>query len=178
MRRRGRPMKLSHMKLRLSLCASLMGLGVIPSSSSVAQSGWFWQNPLPQGNPLWAVSVFDSDNATVVGASGTILRTTDGGATWMAQTSGTTNNLRGVSFVDANTGTAVGAGETILRTTDGGATWTRQAGTRQAYDLNGVSFVDANIGTAVGGYSSMHAQIRTIIRTTDGGATWILQSSQ
>jgi photosystem II stability/assembly factor-like uncharacterized protein len=48
------------------------------------------------------------------------LRTTDGGATWVAQHSGTTNDLHDVSFVDANTGTVVGKWGTILRTTDGG----------------------------------------------------------
>ena len=52
--------------------------------------------------------------------AGTILRTTDGGATWVSQASGTTNLLRGVSFTDEHTGTVVGDWGTILRTTDGG----------------------------------------------------------
>jgi photosystem II stability/assembly factor-like uncharacterized protein len=55
-----------------------------------------------------------------VGVGGTIVRTTDGGATWTPQASGTTNILHGVSFVDANTGTAVGDSGTILRTDTGG----------------------------------------------------------
>src|SRR5215469_5663383 len=119
-------MKLCQMKLSFSLCASLIGWGVIPSSVSLAQSGWFWQNPLPQGNPLHAVSVLDSGTVTAVGDFGTILRTTDGGASWAAQTSGTTNVLLGLSFVDVNTGWAVGEAGTILQTTDGGASWTPQ----------------------------------------------------
>jgi photosystem II stability/assembly factor-like uncharacterized protein len=49
-----------------------------------------------------------------------ILRTTDGGVTWTAQSSGTINFLFGVSFTDANTGTAVGGFGTILHTTTGG----------------------------------------------------------
>src|SRR6266849_268151 len=55
------------------------------SSASLAQSGWFWQNPLPQGNPLMAVSFVDANTGTAVGEYGTILRTTDGGATWTLQ---------------------------------------------------------------------------------------------
>ena len=51
---------------------------------------------------------------------GTILRTTDGGATWTKQFIGTSNDLIGVSFTDANTGTVVGQGGTIMRTTTGG----------------------------------------------------------
>ena len=113
-------MKPSWKKLRISLCASLIGLGVIPSNVSLAQSGWFWQNPLPQGNPLNRVSFVDANTGTAVGDFGTILRTTDGGATWTPQTSGTTNFLIGVSFVDANTGTVVSNYGTILRTTTGG----------------------------------------------------------
>ena len=35
-------------------------------------------------------------NGTVVGYEGTILRTTDGGTTWISQTSGTTETLYGV----------------------------------------------------------------------------------
>ena len=72
--------------------------------TSLAQEGWFWQNPLPQGNSLWSVVFFTEVNTgTVVGTEGTILRTTDGGVNWIAQSSGTTNHLYGVSFTDANT---------------------------------------------------------------------------
>lgn len=54
-----------------------------------------------------------------LGFGGTILRTADGGATWVSQASGTVNHLRGLSFTDPNTGTVVGNGGTILRTADG-----------------------------------------------------------
>ena len=57
-----------------------------------------------------------ANTGTAVGDFGTIVRTTNGGATWVAQNSGTRNLLRGVSFSDATTGTAVGSGGTILRT--------------------------------------------------------------
>jgi photosystem II stability/assembly factor-like uncharacterized protein len=62
----------------------------------------------------------DVDTGIVVGDFGTILPTTDGGATWTRQSSGTTNFLSGVSLVNADTETAVGQAGTILRTTTGG----------------------------------------------------------
>jgi photosystem II stability/assembly factor-like uncharacterized protein len=119
---------------------------------------------------------------TVVGTDGAILRTTDGGATWVSQWPAYYYTFNGVSFTDANTGTVVGANYTssppgspfgtdsgrILRTTDGGANWKLQYASGSA--LNGVSFTDANTGAAVG-------QNGTILRTTDGGATWKPQSS-
>lgn len=81
---------------------------------------WFWQNPLPQGNDLRAASFIDANTATLVGAYGTIIRTTDAGSSWTIQASGTTQTLWAVSFPDVNEGTVVGEGGTILRTTDGG----------------------------------------------------------
>ena len=100
-----------------------------------------------------------------VGPFGTILCTTNGGANWIVQTSGTTNSLSGVYFTDMNTGIAVGDTGTILRTTNGGASWiTQTSGTTK--DLFGVSFTDANNGTAVG-------RDGTILRTTNGGATFV-----
>src|SRR5260370_26256260 len=95
------------------------GIGL---AQGTTDSGWFWQNPLPQGNFLNGVAVTDPNTAVAVGAMGTIIRTTDGGATWTVQSSGTTQHLFGVSFTDANTGTVVGDNGTILRTTDGGGT--------------------------------------------------------
>ncbi len=71
-------MRMSQIKLGFLLCASLIGLGVIPSSVSLAQSGWFWQNPLPQGNLLGRVSFVEANTGTAVGIGGTILRTTTG----------------------------------------------------------------------------------------------------
>ena len=133
-------------------------------SAAHAQSGWFWQNPIPQGNSLGAVTFSDGNTGTAVGYLGTILRTTNGGATWTSQSSGTTNDLLGVSFTDANTGTAVGSSGTIRRTTNGGTTWTGQtSGT--STQLSAVSFSDANNGTAVGGGGT--------ILTSQEGIAWI-----
>jgi len=118
---------------------------------------------------LFGVYFTDANNGTVVGNSGLILRTSDGGQNWTPQTSGTTNQLRAVSFTDANTGTVVGDQGTILRTTDGGQSWVSQA-SGVSDVLLGVSFTDANTGTAVG-------VLGVILRTTDGGQNWIREAS-
>ncbi|NQT26967.1 T9SS type A sorting domain-containing protein [candidate division KSB1 bacterium] len=132
-----------------------------------AQEGWFWQNPLPQGNTLQGVSFSDANNGTAVGNYGTIIRTTDGGNNWVAQESGTYENLNDVSFTDANNGTTVGNHGTILNTKDGGQTWDAQSsGTTNA--LYGVSFSDANNGTTIG-------VMGVILRTIDGGKNWVTQ---
>jgi hypothetical protein len=57
----------------------LVGCGESDGPGGSDPSGWFWQNPLPQGNWLNGVSFTDANTGTAVGSGGTILRTTDGG---------------------------------------------------------------------------------------------------
>jgi hypothetical protein len=108
------------------LVACLIAAVASSVSDTNAQSDWFWQNPLPQGNLLNSVLFTDANTGTAVGEHGTVVRTTNGGATWTSQSSGTSTNLFGVSFTDANIGTAVGYYGEIQRTTNGGTTWNRQ----------------------------------------------------
>ena len=113
-----------------------------------------------------------------MGAIGTILATSDGGAHWSAQRSGTSADLRSVSFVDASYGWAVGTtldadyqvtGNVILATSNGGADWHPQY-SGSAAGFNAVDFVDAAHGWVVG-------EGGTILATTDGGATGSVQDS-
>ena len=89
----------------------------------------------------------------MVGDVGTILATTDGGAHWKAQNSGsqgfsTTDILESVAFTDATHGWVVGMNGTILRTTDGGAHWNYQV-SGISDNLISVAFADArSIGTS------------------------------
>jgi len=148
------------------LLASLATLLLLPGESS-GQSGWVSQSS-GTTNILLGVSFADHNTGTAVGLFGTILRTTNGGATWTSLP-GVTTTFVGVCFINADTGTTVGESGAILRTTDGGTTWVNQSsGTANA--LYGVSLVDANVGTAVGEHG-------TIIHTTNGGTTWTTQTS-
>lgn len=77
------------------------------------------ENP-PVFNDVYAIT---PDIVVVVGASGTILKTTDGGETWVQKPSGTTEHLRKVQFPTPEIGYVVAAGNAFLKTTDGGETW-------------------------------------------------------
>jgi photosystem II stability/assembly factor-like uncharacterized protein len=112
-----------------------------------------------------------------VGGYGTIIRTTDGGATWVRQGSAAQIPdvyLRGVWAIDANNAWVVGAQSdgygVILRTTDGGTTWMRQGSPAQipAADLERVSAIDGNTAWVVGSQG-------VILHTADGGNTWTQQ---
>ena len=130
---------------------------------------WTWQNPLPQGNDLYTVHFIDQQTGWTVGYHGTILKTINGGQTWVTQTSGTSSNLVGVIFVDHQTGWAAGHDGVILKTTNGGQTWAKQlSGTTK--HLNYITFIDPQTGWVAGDQG-------TILKTTDGGITWNPQTS-
>ncbi len=123
---------------------------------------------------LRSPSFSDPAHGTVVGFSnggsyGGIVRTDDGGDTWIPQGGDSLPALTGVSFTSRDTGTVVGFYGTILHTTNGGISWIKQnSGTTDR--LWGVSFTHPDTGTAVG-------ETNTILRTTNGGATWFAQTN-
>jgi photosystem II stability/assembly factor-like uncharacterized protein len=138
--------------------------------------------------PSVARSVLSSAVATgwVVGPSvdgyGTIIHTTDGGATWVRQGSAAQIPdvyLHGVRAIDAHNAWVVGDESdgygVILRTTDGGTTWVRQGSPAQipVADLYRVSAIDGNTAWVVG--SEVVGSQSVILHTADGGNTWTRQ---
>jgi len=81
---------------------------------------------------LSGVNLFDIDFVPgsqvgwIVGETGTVLKSVDGGATLVAQTSGTSEDLYAVWAKDENTAWIAGE-NVLLYTTDGGSTWTNNA---------------------------------------------------
>jgi photosystem II stability/assembly factor-like uncharacterized protein len=129
-----------------------------------AESGWCWQQPLPQGNPINAYHWVDDTVAYAVGQRGQILKSTDGGATWRGQVSGTAVALGPVSFVSREIGWVAGANGEVLRTTDGGVTWQRMSSGR-AEPVGMIGAIDAErawIFTSFG----------AVLVTRDGGRQW------
>ena len=123
---------------------------------------WF---PVSSGttNNLNGAYLLDSGPGFAVGDAGTILKTTDAGATWVPLTSGTARTLHDVYLFNPDEGVAVGEHGLILRTTDGGAVWQRVASGVQD-SLRSVFF--SGVNGICGGDS------QTILYSTDSGASW------
>lgn len=122
-------------------------------------------SPSPILDHLYGVSYPNSRDGWVVGAFGTIFRTSDGGQSWKVQDSSTTRQLYDVDFVDEQNGWIVGLSGLVLRTANGGNTWERQESGTDKH-LFAVDFVDTEHGVAVGDWG-------IIITTADGGRTWV-----
>lgn len=145
----------------------------------VAQTDWEWQNPLPQGNYLWSVTMIDTDNIVTVGGAGLVMKTTDDGETWYKQFY-VGNNMfwfTDASFPNANIGYIVGKASVesdsgiIMRSNDGGLNWFQQQVIGLSlHSLYGVCFINSDTGWVVGTAGA-------ILRTTNGGQFWEDQSS-
>jgi len=72
---------------------------------------------------LYGIACPTSRTCVVVGTGGTILTTSDGGATWRSRTSGTTNDLWGIACPSASNWLAVGQRGTILASRGGASSW-------------------------------------------------------
>ncbi|MGL2964360.1 YCF48-related protein [Flavobacterium sp. RSB2_4_14] len=111
-----------------------------------------------------SVTFTNTNTGYIVGSSGRIFKTIDGGENWTQQNSGTISNLITVKFPDNNVGYAVGYDGTILKTTDGGIGWnTQTSGTIEK--LYSVFFTNPSTGYAVGKNGLM-------LKTTNGGDLW------
>jgi hypothetical protein len=98
-----------------------------------------------------------------------ILKTTDAGAGWSQQTSGTGTLLWSIYFNSTLTGWATGNSGFIIKSTNGGSNWTQQTSGTGNF-LHWVFFPASNTGWAIGGNG-------TIVATTNGGSNWVSQAS-
>jgi photosystem II stability/assembly factor-like uncharacterized protein len=131
-----------------------------PGQTPPARVEWL----LPSGALLNAVALLEAGAGAAVGEFGAIFVTGDGGVTWAAAESATSQSLRGVAFANATTGVAAGAGGTVLRTEDAGRSWTVvDSGT--GVELRAVAFASPAVALVVG-------ENGTVLRSDDAGRTW------
>jgi photosystem II stability/assembly factor-like uncharacterized protein len=126
-----------------------------------------------------AVFYTDSLNAYAVGGNryndsiATIIKSTDGGASWSVSKDNLGYWFTAVHFPTTNVGYAVGDHGTIFKTTDAGSTWTQKTvpGNAGLRNYSAVYFMSSTTGIVVGG-NLINDSIQTILKTTDGGDTW------
>lgn len=103
---------------KLYLILSLICLST--SISVHSQDGWFWLNPLPQGNSYGDIE-FTANNTVYVSAAGnTLMKSTDGGNTFFIMANRECGGT--LTFINDVTGFSSSSGG-ILKTTNGGNNW-------------------------------------------------------
>jgi len=120
-------------------------------------------------------------NANVVwacGAKGTVLKTVNGGTTWVTKTpTDAARTNYGIDAIDSSTAWVISCDGTnsvdlkIWKTTDGGTTWVTKY-TNPNNFADGIKMFDANNGVAWGDPEPYPSTKWEVARTTDGGNTW------
>jgi photosystem II stability/assembly factor-like uncharacterized protein len=134
---------------------------------SVGHSGWEWSNPVPQGNTLRALD-FAGETGYAAGDFGTLLKTEDGGQTWLGLRSGTTEDLSELEITGPLS--LVVAGGCVLRRSDDGGTsfrrlrWT-DSESRCDSPIAGIAFPDSITGFVL-------TEDGSVYRTDTGGEVW------
>jgi photosystem II stability/assembly factor-like uncharacterized protein len=113
---------------------------------------------------LFAACFPTDQDGWMVGELGRIIRTSDGGKTWVRQDAGTKRPFLAMSCIDAKTAWIAGKEGIVYATKDGGDSWTALK-TNSNRHVFTIDFANAQRGHAAGDYGTM-------VHTEDGGATW------
>lgn len=110
------------------------------------------------------IQFFDENTGWLVGSSGIIKKSTNGGANWVTQTSNTTEFLYRVKMLNSNTGYACGDRGVILKTTNSGTNWIVQTSGTSLL-LYGLDIYNTSTVICTGAN-------RIQVKTTNGGLNW------
>jgi photosystem II stability/assembly factor-like uncharacterized protein len=150
-----------------ALCLVFLLSGCGRSESNASKTPKAKLQSVRYSDRYFDISTIGSDHVWVVGYSGTIIHSQDGGKSWSRQEPGTQEALLGVYFVNDHEGWVVGDLGTILHTQDGGAKWVKQIcpGPESKEKLLKAFFVNEREGWVTGTYG-------VILHTIDGGNGW------
>ena len=132
-----------------------------------------WVAVGPAVGPITDIYCINENIVVTVGDNGTILKTTDGGTTWVQKNFNTTYNLRKVQFGSANVGYAIGfytnsSQGILLKTINGGENWNFVISPNFS-NVFGISVVNENIFYIIG----TGVSYSELLKTVDGGNTFV-----
>lgn len=149
------------MKTKTTILAFLLFI-----TANVFAQSWTWQYPYPNANSLKTSYFFDQTTGFFGGETGTLIKTTNGGANLSVINTGNNHNINSIKFVNQSTG-FIGGGyndKIIMKTTNGGNNWTvTNLGT--PYSISDIDFINVNTGIAISSYQGVYY-------TTNGGSNW------
>lgn len=136
-----------------------------PVSPAPAEGKWEMIGDAGYGFGLGKIFFVDEQNGWIVGDSGKVKCTHDGGLSWTEQQSGTKASLQCIYFFDKNTGVAGGFSRTLLYTSNGGLNW------NPVFETSGTSSFVAGISYS-GNTLWLSDHNSRIYASTDQGKNW------
>lgn len=144
---------------------------IFSTNTALSQSGWFWQNPQPQGNDLNYVKFLNDTTGWAVGKKGIILKTTDNGNNWLVQNTSSVTDLLMLWIVDYQKIIAIGTNGGVFRTTNSGVNWIYTQLPGVNFNLSSIYYIN-NTGW-IAGYDHVTTN-GYIYKTTNYGQNWVL----
>lgn len=139
--------------------------------SSLVSAQWSVQHPSPTSNLILDLQSPKPSVLYAVGLGSTMVRTTNGGASWTSGKTKVGGIFYAIQMFDSLKGWMTGSSPTyagyVHRTTDGGLTWDT-VGTRQTSVYGDLQFFDALNGYMAGGFTNK----AYLVSTSDGGGSW------
>jgi spore coat protein H len=124
---------------------------------------WFRQ-PLNYWQKWYDVQFADSLNGFIVGEQGTILKTIDGGVSWIERNVGMSLPLTSIGITSLNNIFVGGENGFLFHSVDTGKSWS-QVTLTQNKNISGIMFESQQFGWLYGDSS-------LLMKTTDGGMVW------
>jgi spore coat protein CotH/photosystem II stability/assembly factor-like uncharacterized protein len=128
---------------------------------------WFRQ-PSNYWQRWYDIKFADSINGFIVGEHGAILKTTDGGSTWMESNVGMALPLTSIGVTAISNIFVGGENGFLFHSVDTGKSWSKVILT-QTQNIRGINFESAQLGWLYGDSS-------LLMQTTNGGTTWLFSS--
>jgi photosystem II stability/assembly factor-like uncharacterized protein len=156
---------------------------IIACFSNSAWSEYWERQASPIANKEFkSVDFVDANNGWVVGETGTILKTTNGGKNWSTLVSPASAFLNGVDFINSSTGWIVSEDGKIFKSGNGGSSWSQQyydAVAGNKYTLTSVFAISTSEVWIAGYVRDQNDLILGYIKlhTTNGGSTWTKSST-
>lgn len=155
----------------VALAAALAAASGASAAISAGNTGWSWANPLPQGNSLLRAEV-SGGRVWVGGATGTLLRSDDGGNSWNGIRTGLLDEIRTVDAISPFS--VVFAGRCALRRSDDSGLTVRRLAWGSNDDSCNAQIQAVDFATPLLGYLLLtNGDVYT---TGDGGESWKKQS--
>ena len=126
--------------------------------------------PVSSQEQLQALTCNEAGDLWVSGAFGTLVRSSDGGASWDDFSLYEDFTLTGITFADDQTGYAVGEFGTLVKTSDGGESWEMMDPITDDFYPLSVHFNGQDEGWVSG-------VLGLILYTNDGGMSWETQDT-
>lgn len=138
------------------------------------QSGWFWQNPLPQGDRLFNIYMFDANNGISIDYNN-IIQTTNGGENWHIINNGSYADYIRSSFINQNTGYIILSNNDLVSSNNGGVSWNYVSHIDTFNFLHAFLFINNNVGIIISNDIYDYQYGTMLYRTTNGGLNWDLR---